>query len=390
MKIRSTDILKKLLERYERSNLSKGGSSRNLHIRFRMQKDMPGYYDAENHNDAMMLESDIKDYESRGWLSVTRYDGRLDEISLIPEKIRDISEYLNIGLEADSRNELHRLLNAYKGQGIDDYIDDVLYRLDEYSGIKSLAFEDAGKQRNLLKALAGMMALDSDMLERVFSARYLGNSKSFEHIRSKVVHVLKEYWSDEEESDEVLAQFHILKNPGMLIIKGHGQLHINNSMIIIDDFAEGLVLTSADISRVSFDSIIDSKVMTIENLTSFYACAVPDTLIVYLGGYHNTVRREFLTRIYSQFPEKTYLHFGDIDAGGFYIYEHLKHKTGIPFNTYKMGIDELKQYSDNCMELTDNDRDRLKRLLSADPEYADVIRYMLEHNAKLEQEQIQV
>lgn len=91
--------------------------------------------------------------------------------------------------------------------------------------------------------------------------------------------------------------------------------------------------------------------------------------------------------MYQVFPEAECFHFGDIDVGGFEIYEDLCRRTRIPFDTYKMGISELEQYT---RELTVNDRKRLDSLLNNEA-YENVwpiLRYMKEHGKKLEQESI--
>ena len=81
------------------------------------------------------------------------------------------------------------------------------------------------------------------------------------------------------------------------------------------------------------------------------------------------------------------MHFGDIDAGGFYILEHLKTKTGIPFQPYRMNAETLKKYKKQAVPLTEHDRKRLQKLRQ-NPVYSETIRYMLENNIKLEQEHI--
>lgn len=112
--------------------------------------------------------------------------------------------------------------------------------------------------------------------------------------------------------------------------------------------------------------------------------------MIYLGGYHNAVRRKFLQKLYQVFPEAEYFHFGDIDVGGFEIYEDLCRRTVIPFTTYKMGISELEQYEQYTRELTENDRKRMDSLLNNEA-YENVwpiLRYLKEHGKKLEQESI--
>ncbi|MFA7139221.1 MAG: Wadjet anti-phage system protein JetD domain-containing protein, partial [Bacteroidales bacterium] len=121
-----------------------------------------------------------------------------------------------------------------------------------------------------------------------------------------------------------------------------------------------------------------------ENLTSFHTFNEPNMFTIYLGGYHNKIRREFIKKMYEKNPNISYLHFGDIDAGGFYILEHLRRETGVDFKPYKMDIETIKSYKGYTKKLTENDRIRLNRLL--DSKYSNVIEFMLENNCKLEQE----
>ena len=110
-------------------------------------------------------------------------------------------------------------------------------------------------------------------------------------------------------------------------------------------------------------------------------------MLIYLGGYHNSVRRELLELIHRQLPDARYLHFGDIDAGGFEIYEDLCAKTGIPFQQYYMSLQILKEYERYGKRLTVNDRKRVKDMRrKRSGVYDDVLDYMLERNVKLEQE----
>lgn len=124
--------------------------------------------------------------------------------------------------------------------------------------------------------------------------------------------------------------------------------------------------------------------MTIENLTTFNAFREKDTFAVYLGGYHNSHRRNFIRKIYQDNPDSEYYHFGDIDAGGFYILLHLRAKTGVHFMPYHMGIPELQKFRSYTKPLTDNDKKRLAALNGS--EFSDTVNYMLEHDCKLEQE----
>lgn len=80
--------------------------------------------------------------------------------------------------------------------------------------------------------------------------------------------------------------------------------------------------------------------------------------------------------------------YPDLDAGGFYILEHLKRKTGIPFQMFQMDIETLKKYEDYAKPLTENDKKRLMQLekMELPDEERKLITYMLQKGIKLEQE----
>ena len=103
--------------------------------------------------------------------------------------------------------------------------------------------------------------------------------------------------------------------------------------------------------------------MTIENLTSFHDVSLNDTFYIFTNGFHNHAIEAFLKCLYDFLGESVhYFHFGDIDAGGFYIYLHLVERTNIPFKTIAMNIDILQKYQEYTKRLTANDRKRLIKL----------------------------
>ena len=82
---------------------------------------------------------------------------------------------------------------------------------------------------------------------------------------------------------------------------------------------------------------------TVENYTSWLRCGGEGEAFFYLGGYATRCQRDFLRKVYASNPAAAYRHFGDIDAGGLYIHEHLCRVTGIPFQMYRMSRAELSR-----------------------------------------------
>ncbi|MCM1327432.1 MAG: DUF2220 domain-containing protein [Bacteroidales bacterium] len=109
--------------------------------------------------------------------------------------------------------------------------------------------------------------------------------------------------------------------------------------------------------------------------------------MMYLGGFANRHQIEFLKKVISSNPNAKYQHFGDIDIGGFLIHKHLCRETLKGFELYCMGMQQLKdkRFSNCLRKLTDNDINRIESLIKDAP-YSEVLKYMKEHNVKLEQE----
>lgn len=126
-----------------------------------------------------------------------------------------------------------------------------------------------------------------------------------------------------------------------------------------------------------------------ENLTTYHDAPENNAVVIYLGGFHNSVRTQLLSSIYSQNPHINYFHKGDLDIYGFLILENLKKKTGINFEPYEMDIKTLKQcyYSGFYKPLTKTDVERSQSPLL--DKYRDVIDFMLENNCKVEQESLE-
>jgi len=226
----------------------------------------------------------------------------------------------------------------------------------------------------------------SETFVRDFSVRVLKDSKLFERISSKVITLLYEH-GDFPEKEQVLESLNIVKNPTYVNFKGAGVIILSDQRINLNLLKGDIAISSAMLEDIESIEITGKFVMTVENLTSFHMAESKDAFLIYLGGFHNRIRRDFIKKIHMQNPDMEFYHFGDIDAGGFYIFEHLKRSTGVNFKPYKMNLDTLRQYHNFSKSLTETDKERLKRLKGST--FDKVIDYMLENNCKLEQEAIQ-
>ena len=228
---------------------------------------------------------------------------------------------------------------------------------------------------------------------REFSIKVFHDSKMLQSMSGRLGKIFRTFGEDTEEKDfaQILAEYGIYHTPNYVYLKGKVSFWVHETLYHIADLKQGIGISGEDLSAIRFCDMGEiRRVMTIENLTTFFRWEEADALIIYLGGYHNSVRRKLLKTVYEALPAAEYYHFGDIDAGGFEIYKDLCEKTGIPFRMYRMDLNTLQIYEEYGRELTEHDRIRLQRMLEAhtfeEESMREVIRYMLERNVKLEQE----
>lgn len=187
-----------------------------------------------------------------------------------------------------------------------------------------------------------------------------------------------------------MAEYGIYHTPNYVYFKGNVTLYISGEALQIGKLKQGIGISGDDIRKIQFMDVADvENVLTIENLTTFFRWNREKTLMIYLGGYHNSLRCTLLKMIYERLPKAQYLHFGDIDAGGFEIYRDLCERTQIPFKRFYMDLTTLEKYADFGRKLSENHKVRLQKMMGQrkeDSELTEVIQYMLRHDLKLEQE----
>ena len=385
------NLLNKLLDKYESSKLSKGGTAVSRSIKLTPKDDvLSSYTTSDSYKYADENDAIIKRLESKGFIKAEWNYDTFKSLTLNIANVDSLYDYLNRDKPSDELNRIKEVLSQYEFDGfINDFIDYVSdYIKTKYDYPKSY-FVDSMQLKLLLDIFTQLLKLEEDMKKRDFSVKYLGDSKLFESVQGKVIKIIKDFDSNSYDSDEeVLAAYNIVKNTSYAILKNKLILKLNDCIIDLDKLGFEYLLSDEMIRSLE---IIDSnvtKVITVENLTSFYALDDKEAVIVYLAGFHNHTKQELLKKIYSKYLNAEYLHFSDIDAGGFWIYQKLKEKTGIPFIPYRMSVKELIDNKDNLKKLTENDKKRLNKMLldSRFKVFKDTIEYMLDNNVKLEQE----
>ena len=281
--------------------------------------------------------------------------------------------------------------------------------LDIYCREQVMRLEDnkkplyEGKEaEQILRLCNFILSNQQEMLERELSIAVLGDSKLWEQkYRSIVCRILRRYGDyenilmgvEEGESSEekriieriILAEHLVFANPSYVYFKGNAVFYFAGGKTVESCSQIPLAFSSDALKNLVEIRVVDSQVMTVENLTSFNRIQSSDTLLIFLSGYHNSAKQDLIRKIYEKNTSLRWMHFGDIDPDGFYILEHLKRGTGIDVEPVYMNTTYLEKYNQFTKPLTENDRKKAERLLR-DGKYCEIMKYMLDIGKKLEQE----
>nr|WP_312580096.1 Wadjet anti-phage system protein JetD domain-containing protein [Sedimentibacter sp.] len=389
-------ILKLLVDNYRKSKKDSGDNKTNRRTQVKPEKLYKKYNDNDgDFEEISRLNKEVNELTEKGFVysDTETFGTQIQSIYLVDERIRDIEKYLRYKYGYVSKDmqiqQLHALIDCYRNASP---------ICEKECALLSASIDNRRIPKNIealddvFKAISFIENNRDDFYIREVSMKVYGDSKFFETVTLQQVCTLLRKYSDRtnednEMIDEVLVDYHIYKEPQKLCIKGNVVITISGIDVDISGFSEGIEFMASDFENIQSVSIYTPKFMTIENRTSYLRYTDDDIVAFYLGGYANRYQREFIKLIYDSNPEKEYLHFGDIDAGGFWIHHNLCEITGIAFNLYCMSSDELKnkEYESFLHGLTENDIARLQELKEMDA-YADTVDYMLDHNVKLEQE----
>lgn len=389
-------LLVALVEKYRKSKKDRGTNVITRRTRITPDKLYKAY--RQNDGDLEKIEAinqAVCRCRERGFLAFDqeRFSNEIRAIYLADEKVEEIERYLEETYQYESRyakrRRLEELIAAYENSSpAAGYECGKLRQMLE----KNRVLQSCLQQEDMLKALVFIEKNERELFFREASLLLYGDSKYLEeNVLHSVCRTLREYLErpcrEDEMEDEILEEYHIVPERQKLCLKGNMTVRIAGRELDIGAFADGVEFFADELKRLEWIHIHALHFMTVENRTSWLRMKIPEAAVFYLGGYCVRSQRDFLKKVRRDNRELAFWHFGDIDAGGFYIHEHLCRVTGIPFRLYRMSRSELENpHFQSCLRpLTQQDRIRLKSLEKQEL-YRDLAMYMLEKNRKLEQE----
>lgn len=396
-------VLNELLNKYERSRSYLGENRVSQNFAVIVAKKFPQYADDSEYDLFREINDSLLEIEEAGVIRLEyEKNGTIKKAVLANEKISECYSMLGRVPRRQKQESLLSVIDRILSDRTDSrYQSLTLYLKEQQKRIarnRNVEFYDGDieKYRQFLEMAVAVLENEEETYIRDFSIKLFHDSKTAEELRSKVQSMLYQY-GESEEKEHILEENGIVNTPTYVYIKGCAEIVLGGQHIDLKNIRGDLALSSETLKDLSSVAVTGRKVITVENLTSFHDFNNSEYFVIYLGGFHNRTRRNFLKKVYDDNPGCSYFHFGDIDAGGFYIVNHLREKTGIGFKPVYMGKDTLERFREFAKPLTQSDRKRLENLLEKykdedDRKYAEIcseaVEYMLINDCKLEQEAV--
>jgi hypothetical protein len=407
------NILHKLLDKYEsrRDYAAEEKNPRRTMLTID-RKNNPDYFHVSDSSYRLEFNRDMQDLEAcclveLEWLKFRRGD-TLQKVFLREDTLPAIYNLLERKSRQHEYQQLAAIFTRWQRNSpevLSQFFTDMLEKINQLSPLPArIRLDSPDDYDDLLKGLLAFFApRQQEVLKRQLSVNLYNNSKRWDELEKSILWVVKNYCLSPEEADmeegDILSEHNILQNPIHLNLAGPLIFSTPRGRVDVSCFHPDLGLSPSIVQEMIIEECTAQAVVTVENLTSFYQYVYngPDNhLVIYLGGYHNRPRRLVLTKLWDFFKKSQnpppFYHWGDMDLGGFRIWNHLCQKTGIPVKPLMM---DEETYLNNVSQGQVMNENYIKKLLELldNPSYEtlhSLIRLMIEKGKKVEQEGVRV
>lgn len=390
------DILGRLLDIYEKKGAFDKEPSSLRAIQLELKKVYPAYIDRYNYDTYKEINVAIEKLCTDGViLAEPDNSGKYSKIKLNAYSIEECYKKLKRMSIPEQCNKVKKVLVRYMDSELPllcMVIKNWLELLQEYKKLPYDLKYNSERVEDVLNAIQMIIKLDKETYIRNLSTALFKDSKRFQkEFKGTVESILFDYTDEVVEKDNILGFYNLYENPTYVLIKGNAVIQFESSMIDVEEMPDGIALSNSSLDKIKSITVKDSKVITVENLTTYHDSNEKNAVHIYLGGYHNHSKQTLLEKIYADNKNCDYLHKGDLDVYGFLILENLKEKTGIPFAPLMMEVATIERFyhAGIYKELTETDikiiKEKKNTKLIA---YADVLQFMIDNNCKVEQESI--
>ena len=438
------ELLNRLIDKYEKSKAFLTGTFTRKIALTAAQEDWIQRR-MENMEEKRLFFAVLKDLKESGLIDYSweRFEqGNLvDKIWLVPDEAAVRACYKRLGRRParEEAEALAELIREYRRQlatenSLARFLADYEEELRAKGQIRQYFTHEPELNENILKCLIFMEQNQGEQMERLMSSSLYGDSKYFErHVKSKVLIILRALKRREQEEgisdsmpedDELLLEKGVVRWPEILEFTGRLRVALDDGNVI--DYGpqiRGAYINSETVKHaVSVEAEGIRKVLFIENKANYVWYISQnhsrDELVIYHGGcyspmkgrwfrmVHEGCRRQTLTADFlagkdfraedesqaaEHFPMVKYLHWGDIDVGGFRMFVRLKGQIVPELMPYRMDRASLEAYRGQAMEITSAAYLKTLERMEDSPEYEmfhEVISLMRRERIRLEQEQM--
>ena len=399
----------------------------------------------ENMEEKRLFFAVLKDLKESGLIDYSweRFEqGNLvDKIWLVPDEAAVRACYKRLGRRParEEAESLAELIREYRRRlatenSLARFLADYEEELRAKGQIRQYFTHEPELNENILKCLIFMEQNQGEQLERLMSSSLYGDSKYFErHVKSKVLIILRALKRREQEEgisdsmpedDELLLEKGVVRWPEILEFTGRLRVALDDGNVI--DYGpqvRGAYINSETVKHaVSVEAEGIRKVLFIENKANYVWYISQnhsrDELVIYHGGCYSPMKGRWFRMVYEgcrrqaltadflagedsraedasqaaeHFPMVKYLHWGDIDVGGFRMFVRLKGQIVPELMPYRMDRASLEAYRGQAMEITSAAYLKTLERMEDSPEYEmfhEVISLMRRERIRLEQEQM--
>ncbi len=404
-----TSILADLLEKFEKSKHLKAPHSSQRRVTLSKEKGELKGYNWENLSSLEQFRQEVQYLEEKNLVFV-EWEVKNKVISLVVlnlEQVEDSYTLLEIpppwvlreqGLSV-LREELRGISSPWMREWLDFHIQQLentwklpsfLKKGEDYAtGLFSLlryydSFPESGAT---LRSVSVEVFQNSKTLERVYLEDFLKICREFHPELAEIQKT--EGLSQKEqllflgitprgELFEISGRVKLITTSGVLDVGSMGRWGLALSGFSCDS------IESMDLSRIK-------EVFFIENKTNFEHMIQKqrkDTLFLYHGGFFSPSKGKFFQKISEHLtPEMKVYFWGDIDLGGFIMFQRLKNL--IPrLVPYEMGVVEVEKYKEFGLHREESYLKKVKFALEEEkfPLFQEVLEKILEYGVTIEQE----
>lgn len=319
--------LLKLLRRAENAS-GKSEDGRNIGLRFSSES-LPAYSVIGTHAEKEACHGDLLLAERDGAISI-EWDRRAGERNQILRIQLLDREALARHLGVVPRWDAVARAAQHLGPHLTEYpvLEAVLASWRRGAKVRGTGPEDVEAWRYAVAVVSHCRAqVATDVAVRRLSAQLTGDSKRVEQLSAPIdVLIQGEVAAPVRDPEDVFNELGLVKFPPTFLISGALQVRVGDQHVPIDAPYLGFP-PSAITAFASCETV--AVLLTVENLTTFHELVgqrqhMPAAVLLYTGGMPSPSWKRVYRLLLTSLPvEARVFHWGDIDAGGFRIADHL-------------------------------------------------------------------